>query len=224
MNRFLFLFSLFPFFFFFFAPPLPKKKKKKCANKTSLNGTEVKPLHSILYSWTVSFQILLSQGTKLIPDARSDQISMSSAWWDFKIGLENSSWVLCFGRVWSDASEMLINERYSKSQPFLRVHILRKWPFFFYKSPANYLNRNLEGFSQNFDFVRLLEKKLSEYRPLVKKHLSFNGFYAQSPQWGTCRMENFSLPLRRKLVLKTYIDKKQVWERETIEIQGTLKT
>lgn len=36
-------------------------------------------------------------------------------------------------------------------------------------------------------------------------------------------MENFSLPLRRKLVLKTYIDKKQVWERETIEIQGTLK-
>ena len=76
MNRFLFLFPLFPCFFFFSSS---LAKKKKCANKTSLSGTEVKPLHSILYSWTVSFQILLSQGTKLIPDARSDQISMSSA-------------------------------------------------------------------------------------------------------------------------------------------------
>lgn len=71
MNKFLFF-----FFVFFggrgFAPPL-----KIMLIKTSLDGSEVKPLYSILWSWTVSFQILLFQRIKLIPDARSDQISMS---------------------------------------------------------------------------------------------------------------------------------------------------
>ena len=154
MNRSV-SFLCFLFFFFFFCVSLPKKS----ANKTSLHGTEVKPLHSVLYSWTVSFQILLFQGTKLIPDARSDQISMSSTWWDFKIRLENSSWVLCYGRFWYNANKLLIHERESKSQSVLRVHILRKWPFSFHKLPANSVNRNLEGFSQNSDSVRSLEKE-----------------------------------------------------------------
>lgn len=70
MNKFLFLFC----FLGFLAPPF-----KKMLIKTSLDGSEVKLLYSILWSWTVSFQILLFQRIKLIPDARSDQISMSSA-------------------------------------------------------------------------------------------------------------------------------------------------
>lgn len=53
------LFSLLPFFFFFFLLSLAKKS----VVKLPLHRTEVKPLPSVLYSWRVSFQILLFQGS-----------------------------------------------------------------------------------------------------------------------------------------------------------------
>lgn len=68
---------------------------------------------------------------------------------------------------------------------------------------TNYLNRNWEEFSQNLDFVRLLEKWLFEHRPIFFLSVYYLMLFARLSQWGLCGTQSLSLPLRSKSVLKT---------------------
>lgn len=110
----------------------------------------------------------------------------------FKIGLENGSGVLGFGRVCSYANKLLTNESARQSQPFLRAPGLRKWPLSFYKSLANYWNRNLEEFSPDFDCVRFLGKKMIRWAQASFKDRSLTAAFVQSLWRVTCGVENFS--------------------------------